>query len=194
MKLYILRHEERDLSDPSFHIELTENGKYKAKTVLKAELEDLNITQVYCSPFIRTLQTVQPFCDDNGICPKVDYSLYEAYNNNILFIDESNRRRLTNIEKIMYSVDSNYKCEHSEVQPKYPDSKNERVNRVSNFLSAILNKYNNTDENVLLCTHGDIVHIIYEKFHNKSYYEVNNNEMYPMGLVTLVYTALRSGF
>lgn len=176
MKLYVMRHEER-YCDPSFTTELTQDGKISAENSVKKQLFTHNITQVYSSPFIRTLQTVQPYCDEINLCPMVDYSLYEKTNDHV-FIDETNRRKLSQVEKILYSVDSNYEscCDI----PEYPESEIDIRSRVSKFLSMIMNKYRDTQENVLICTHESIVHQIYDCF------KKDRLDIYPMGLITQI--------
>ena len=57
MKIYLLRHEER-VHDASFFAPLTKNGLINVSSELLEYLDDLNITQIYCSPFLRTMQTV----------------------------------------------------------------------------------------------------------------------------------------
>ena len=59
MKLYILRHEERTI-DATFFAPLTEKGLHNSK-ILVSNLDNLGITKIYCSPFIRTMQTIYPF-------------------------------------------------------------------------------------------------------------------------------------
>ena len=60
MTIYFVRHEERPMDDSTFLIELTEAGKNRAATSLKNTLLKLNINTVYCSPFVRCLQTINP--------------------------------------------------------------------------------------------------------------------------------------
>jgi 2,3-bisphosphoglycerate-dependent phosphoglycerate mutase len=73
MKIYILRHEERTI-DCSFFGPLTMNGLQNSKKLIN-KLDMLNITDVYSSPFIRTLQTIEPFIKKNNMKIKLEYSL-----------------------------------------------------------------------------------------------------------------------
>ena len=73
--IYFLRHEERP-DDVTFHTELTESG-HKSSKFLSDKLKNLNITKIYCSPFLRTLQTIHPFTINSGLKVNVDYSLSE---------------------------------------------------------------------------------------------------------------------
>ena len=65
MKIYILRHEMRPLHDPRFMTELTEHGKHKAMFSLKNTLKNISFTHIYSSPFLRVLQTIAPYAENN---------------------------------------------------------------------------------------------------------------------------------
>ena len=60
MRLFLLRHEERP-KEVGFYTELTEEGKKNSINKVK-QLEKLNIDKIFCSPFIRCVQTIEPFC------------------------------------------------------------------------------------------------------------------------------------
>lgn len=61
MKIYILRHEDRTI-DCSFFGPLTKKGLINSGKLID-KLEKLNIDEIYCSPFIRTMQTIYPFVE-----------------------------------------------------------------------------------------------------------------------------------
>ena len=56
MKLILLRHEKRE-NYPGFFSNLVENG-FKDSIKLIKKLDKLNIDIIYCSPLVRTLQTI----------------------------------------------------------------------------------------------------------------------------------------
>ena len=56
MKIYILRHEDRTM-DCTFFSPLTKKGLENSLSLISL-LKEKNISYIYCSPFIRTLQTV----------------------------------------------------------------------------------------------------------------------------------------
>ena len=60
--IYLLRHEQRGKSI-SFNSPLTDKGCKRSQNELCDALQTLNIQQIYCSPYIRTLQTILPFCE-----------------------------------------------------------------------------------------------------------------------------------
>ena len=75
MKLYILRHEDRT-QDCSFFSPLTLVGLNNSKK-LAEHLKKENINLIFSSPFIRTLQTVQPYVKETKISINLEYSLSE---------------------------------------------------------------------------------------------------------------------
>ena len=65
------------------------------------------------------------------------------------------------------------------------DSENDCILRVSVFLYNIINKYKNTDKNILIVTHMSIVNIILGIHNKKIYYKnFNIDKPYAMGLIT----------
>lgn len=76
MSLYLLRHCER-VKSPQFYSPLTSYGKNEANRLVEP-IEQLKIDEVYSSPFIRTIQTIEPFCKKNNISIKVENALYEC--------------------------------------------------------------------------------------------------------------------
>ena len=83
MKLILLRHQERGY-DVGFYSELTENGMTNSY-ILPDKLNKFNIDVIYSSPFIRTLQTIYPYCNKYNKNVNVEYGLYE-YQHNIYFL------------------------------------------------------------------------------------------------------------
>lgn len=43
------------------------------------KLTQLPITRIYCSPFLRTLQTIKPYCGHTGMKVNIEWSLAESY-------------------------------------------------------------------------------------------------------------------
>lgn len=64
-KIYFLRHEQRN-PNTAFRASLTAHGLTNAETIIYSQLENISIGTIYCSPFIRTLQTIKPYCDKTG--------------------------------------------------------------------------------------------------------------------------------
>ena len=86
MKIILLRHEERGF-DVGFYSNLTENGIIKS-CILSDKLKKLKIDEIYCSPFIRTLQTIYPFADKYNKKVNLEYGLYEYIHNPYFLFNE----------------------------------------------------------------------------------------------------------
>ena len=76
MELYLLRHEKR-YSSPAFYTSLTEAG-LRNSIKLAGSLQKYNFDEIYCSPFLRTVQTIFPYLKKNNKKINVEYSLYES--------------------------------------------------------------------------------------------------------------------
>lgn len=78
--LYFVRHENRyahGLADCS----LTHDGIYSARHELPKIMNDQpNIQNIYCSPLLRTCQTIYQYAKDNNHLIKLEQSLYEFVN------------------------------------------------------------------------------------------------------------------
>ena len=99
MRLFLLRHEERP-KEVGFYTELTEEGKKNSINKIK-QLEKLNIDKIFCSPFIRCVQTIEPFCLKHNKIINIDCSLGEyPYN-------ESNER-MTHPVKFLEIINTDY--------------------------------------------------------------------------------------
>lgn len=77
-KIFLLRHEER-AGNPDYKTPLTELGHTNSRTVLCSQLERLDIQIIYSSPFLRTLQTIKPFCENSGLKVNPEWSLVESF-------------------------------------------------------------------------------------------------------------------
>jgi phosphohistidine phosphatase SixA len=82
MKIILLRHEERDLKKPFFFTSLTKKGIYNSNTIILNKLNILEIHKIYSSPFLRCIQTIQPYCSINNREINIENSLYEFMHNN----------------------------------------------------------------------------------------------------------------
>ena len=75
MSVYVLRHEARG-RDVSYNSTLTKQGlSYSIN--LADRLKKLDIRTIYCSPFVRAIQTVHPYSVKNKIKINIDYALIE---------------------------------------------------------------------------------------------------------------------
>jgi len=82
MKIYILRHEDRT-QDCSFFSPLTKTGLNNSVKLIDY-LKKEKITKIYCSPFIRTLQTIYPYAKNNNININLEYGLVEIHHQDLI--------------------------------------------------------------------------------------------------------------
>ena len=157
MKLYLLRHEKRAIDNPSFYSPLLENGLIDANK-LKFILNDLNINLIFSSPFKRVLQTVKPYCDMKKMNVNIEYSLYEQIYNH-----ESHKFKFdkNDYKKDLMPNDPEFYLKNNDYISYLPLDKiqftEDTTIRSNNFLKHIINKYKDTDKNILLATHGGII-------------------------------------
>lgn len=174
MKIYILRHEKR-FGKPSFETSLTEKGSNDAKKLV-GYLENLDIDVIYCSPFKRIIQTIEPYLISSNKKVNIDYSLYEFVSSkdfsqkDVRFIDSSiygydyvnlEYNSVTSVEKIVY-----------------PESKEGLNERLNNFFENI---DRSSKKNILLVTHMSPIHAILKN------QNVTLENCYPQGGLSLIY-------
>ena len=84
--LCLMRHEERDLRDPTFFSPLTLHGAARAShevlntidtTVNEVTQGSGRVKWIYVSPFLRCVQTAAPFARREGLALRRDFALYE---------------------------------------------------------------------------------------------------------------------
>lgn len=145
-KIYILRHEQRPKGAISFNVRLTAEGVKRAYTTVCSCLERRNIDVIYCSPFVRTLETIKPFSEKYGLKVNLEWSLVESIPLNPIIPSEFN-----NI------INSEYK---SFLPYETPET-----NRLIKFdeLKELVNKFINSldrSKNILLVTHLPVINAI----------------------------------
>lgn len=180
MKLYIMRHCDRDLNNCSFESPLIDKGHLNAMDCCSIMIKN-NITTIYSSPFLRTIQTCHYYSSKKTIPINIDYSLAEfismKHKNLMYSINDykipDNWYKMFNIttDKMIHNVFNNN------------ETIDECVSRLIIFIDFIKKKYLNTDENILLVTHMSIVNILLA-FESNSLSNLNIEKFYPMGLIT----------
>lgn len=157
MKLILLRHEERGL-DISFNSELTNKGIIKS-TLLPSKLNKYKIDVIFSSPFIRTLQTIYPYCERFNKKVNIEYGLYEYLHNPYFFINkwyytinDIKDKDLKNI--INYNYISKIKLEDFSVLENDIDLEK----RIVIFFNYLYSNYHN--KTVLLVTHKGVINKI----------------------------------
>ena len=174
MKIYILRHEKR-FGKPSFETSLTEKGLNGAEKLTKY-LENLDIDVIYCSPFKRIIQTIEPYLISSNKKVNIDYSLYEFVSSK-----DFSQNDVRQIDSSIYGYDY-VNLEYNTVTPVdkivYPESKEGLNERLSNFIENIDKE---SKKNILLVTHMSPIHNI---LNNQN---VILENLYPQGGLSLIY-------
>ena len=179
MKIFFLRHEERPLIDPTFYTELTDNGKTRASTVLKDKLLKQKFTHIYCSPFIRTLQTINPYVKEidakvnieNGFMEALQHYLFK-FKTNLILPDNCHDK---------YNINLKYKSIYNINNCKFHESNDNIKERVTSTLKTIMKRHENTRDKILICTHKCICNIGLEYL-----LDINRDkeDFYPMGTLS----------
>ena len=182
MKIYFLRHEDR-YESISFFTPLTIMGKYNAIKLAKT-IKSLNITEIYSSPFIRVLQTIEPFLMESNIKVNIENSLREI---NLLKGIPEKESKINLPEELykQFKINKDYKSKLETDNIMYPETHDNVKNRFLNFLREIINKNHKTDNNILLCSHAGIVMELINKLKkNDEYKLLKKIKSYPTGKIT----------
>ncbi len=159
-KIFLLRHEERG-NDVSFSASLTHKGLNNAKEIIPIKLKNCNIQTIYCSPFIRTLQTIAPYCHQTNIKVNLEWGLVES-----LPKDPCIPYDLISIINTNYKSIIPYKKSNDTDIIDYDELKQ----RVRTFLSSI-----DRSQNILIVTHLPVINAILScKYPNIDMYEHHN--------------------
>ncbi|CAH6418212.1 Histidine phosphatase superfamily clade 1 [uncultured virus] len=144
-KVYLLRHEKRG-SQISFETPLLPEGLENAENTVCPHLERLSIGTIYSSPFVRTLQTIKPFCEKTGKKINLEWSLVESFPFNPVV--SSDFDSIINHDYISF------------IPYKSPDDTSLLdfyflKQRVKNFIESL-----DRSENVLLVTHMPVINAV----------------------------------
>nr|QBK87137.1 MAG: histidine phosphatase superfamily branch 1 [Marseillevirus LCMAC201] len=161
MKIYLLRHQERE-SGHKFSIPLSTNGQKLAQTKTLHTLRRLGITQVYSSPFYRVLQTLDPFVKSVQKPIKIEYALYEYLNPN-LFSKETPVWGPAEEWYHKFLIDPSYQSVVSPHELKMGLEEFTNVqDRLRKFLNYLYQKYGSSQETILIASHQFILEQILE--------------------------------
>ena len=186
MKIYILRHEDRT-EDATFFSPLTEKGLNSANNLI-VDLEKLGITKIYCSPYIRTMQTIYPFAKKNNFKLNLDYSLIEIQHPTIIPPKSVNIELPSYIAKQFIS-NENYTSFMKADEITYPEDTYALELRTKRFIKNIINNYYKTNDTILFVTHQGLCKVILsiiEKF-GKVKPDYRLIEKYPIGTISLIF-------
>jgi broad specificity phosphatase PhoE len=184
MKIYILRHEDRT-QDCSFFSPLTKLGldnSIKLINYLKKE----NINNIYCSPFIRTLQTIYPFVKVNNKKINLEYGLCEIHHPDLI------PKKAVGINLPEYLAESfncniNYKSFIKSTEIVYPENNIEVSKRVKKLLHKLILENYKSDENFLLVTHQSVCCELLKIVNKNIKLEPSVITSYDKGKLSLIY-------
>jgi len=144
MRLFFIRHEERP-DNPAFKTQLTESGQFRAATSIKDKLSKLGITTIFSSPFIRVLQTIQPFVLESGVKVKIDFGVSEGLNSSVFVPSDT-----FSTPDIECNIDASHISYYDEEFYYAPENEMDINQRVKIFLDVLLKRYGNTNETILI--------------------------------------------
>jgi broad specificity phosphatase PhoE len=187
MRIYFLRHEDRYKST-AFFTPLTFKGKKNALK-LANRLASLKITQIFSSPFLRTLQTIEPFVKKSKLKVNLENSIREI---NLVNHIPKKECKMTLPEELEKQFNINKKYD-SFLKPKdiiYPEEESYLKKRFNNFLKYLIEKYNKTDDNILIVSHAGLIEGFIRKLQSKnknfSYLKKIRPYNYPLGKITMI--------
>ena len=186
MKIYILRHEERTI-DASFFSPLTKQGILNAINLISI-LENLNITKIICSPFIRTMQTIIPYSRKKNIKLNLEYGLIEILHPSII------PPKSFNVELPEYLAEEfNYNKDYIPfIKPQnlvYPEDDSMLEKRTKLILNKIIANNYKSKDNILIVTHQGLCKNILKILNEKSTIKPNKEDYdnYMTGKITLIF-------
>lgn len=189
MKIYILRHEDRT-QDCSFFSPLTLNGLENAEKLIDT-LKECNINKIYSSPFIRTLQTIYPYCTSTNKIINIEYGLSELHHQDIITKNAVGISLPTYLaEAFCYNPEYTTVVKPSEI--KYPEKEIDILPRVKKVLKKIITQNYKTNNNIVIVSHQAICIAILKlvnKFSNEFKNKINKDKLnnYPKGHLCLVF-------
>lgn len=185
MRLIILRHGIRG-PIPTFMTSLTSEGLEQVQK-LADKLLPIQIDEIYCSPFLRTVQTIYPYCIKMNKIVNIDNGIYECTHNKCFTpdnykgtvkdfeISHNNLHKIINKDYQSYIKLDEIECNENFYQIR---------DRVYKFLNYLLKLYGNTNKTVLLVTHMASCNLIKRFFDNKTemnhYFEMGDFEIINM--------------
>ena len=165
MKIILLRHEERE-NNVGFYSNLTEDGIINS-CLLPKKLKKYNIDIIFSSPFIRTLQTIYLYSEENNKKVNVEYGLYEYLHNPCFIlskwyysINELNDKSLLTI------INTNYKSVVNKDDFVVLENELSLEKRIVKFFNYL--KYNHNNETILIVSHMGIINKIKDIYIKKT--------------------------
>ena len=179
MRLILLRHEKRE-NYPGFFCNLTEEGFKDSQKLIK-KFQKYKIDEIYCSPLMRTLQTIYSYAVYNHKKVNPEYGLFE-YKNSPYFLLEPKAFGIKDInnDELKKIINKNYKSYVNQKEiVNGIENEEELTKRVKKFLNNIL-KYKNKkykNKTILFVSHNGTIN----KIKQLLYYDVYLTSCFPKG-------------
>jgi len=180
MKIIALRHGLR-FDSALYFTPLTAEGLVQADNLIEP-LKKFNIDMIYCSPFLRTLQTIYPYCIETNKTVNIENTFYEC-----LISKEFNYynyrhkpKELNNTYPHLSSIiNYHYNSQLFVSNISYLETHDKVRNRVFPFIHNLCQKYKDTNKVFLIVTHATIVNAIKKYFDKSVHYRANVEEAEP---------------
>ena len=174
MSFIFLRHSQRHKNDLTIEKSLNRTGKYHSNACLKDKLKDMNITEIYCSPFLRCLHTVEQLSKELEIPIKIEACLAENYSQTDLSkIDGETPDSEEYFEMVKgFNTDKEYLPLYSInnlLEKEYKIFNETFEERMELFLDFLNNCKKNLqrDRNILIVSHSYVLQKIIFKMYNE---------------------------
>jgi len=161
MPLFLLRHEEREDSI-TCNTPLIEIGIKNSETKTIKKCENVNIDTIYCSPFLRCMQTITPYAKKHKIQLNIEYGLMDILLKDF-FNKDSNLKTPADLLK-KYNVYNYYKYNsiYSEesLKKSIPENYRDLHYRIKNLMPKFMKKIKGdlkNNKNILLVSHCGIM-------------------------------------
>jgi len=188
MRLYIVANLDK-VKDYTLFAPLTKKGLSDSKKLTKI-LRKLNITHLYCSPYVNALQTIYPYAKKRNLSVAIDYSLVDHIKDYLVAKKSYNNELPKYIEK-RFKSSENYKSATHHMNLKYNESNNDLHQRLRNILRQIIINHSKKDDNVLIISHkipiNAIMKIGSNSHHTNIPKDYPSNYDYPDGGITKIF-------
>lgn len=163
MKIYILRHEDRT-QDCSFFAPLTKAGLENSIKLVKY-LEKEKIDKIYCSPFIRTLQTIYPYAKEHDIKINIEYGLSELHHEEII-AKKSVGISLPEYLAKSFNFNPEYKTLIKPTEIIYPEKDKQAQTRIKRVLRKVIEDNMESNHNIVLVSHQTLCNAVLKIVNN----------------------------
>jgi broad specificity phosphatase PhoE len=162
MKIYILCNL-TEINPDDFSSSLDIRGLKDADEIIE-KLEDINIDKIYCSPYLKTVQTIYPFCNKTNKQINIEHTFHDAmYKPIIPNIEMHNPRSINShfgYSYIFNRINTYYKSKLFSSNICSIENNITLQNRIFPFLHNLCHRYKEIPKNILIVTHQAILNSI----------------------------------